>query len=115
MKTGDKMNYTDCFVMIFSIITIAFILYACVLIIRFIFEIYYKDSEEPTEKPTEEKRYVYVIFGKDLPSKSKLPYAEVRCKYVESDIKLTYQELKDKFPSIEIMSINKLDRKTGKF
>lgn len=108
------MNYTDCFVMIFSIITIAFILYACILIIRFIFEIYYKDSEEPTEKPTEEKRYVYVVLGKYPPSKYPIPN-EITFNYVESDTELTYQELKDKFPSIEIMGINKLDRKTGKF
>lgn len=111
------MNYTDLLVAIFSGMIIMFIVYACYLLIYFIFNLYH--SEEPTEKPieepVEEKRYVYVIFGQDLPSKYKKPFSEVRCKYVESDTKLTYQELKDKFPSIEIMSINKLDRKTGKF
>lgn len=114
------MNYTDFFVLIFSVITIAFIIYACVLIVWFIFDMYYcthvseESTGKPTEEPIEEKRYVYVILGKC--SLGKYPLSnEIRFHYIESDTKLTYQEIKDKFPSTEIMSINKLDRKTGKF
>lgn len=103
------MDYTDLLVVIFSGMIIMFIVFACYLLIYFIFDLYYstyatKESiEEPV--PVEEKRYVYVIFGQDQPSKYKKPFPEVRCKYIESDTKLTYQELKDKFPSIEIMGI----------
>lgn len=111
------MDYTDLLVAIFSGMIIMFIVFACYLLIYFIFDLYYSTYaiEKPIEEPVEEKRYVYVIFGQDSPSKYKKTFPEVRCKYIESDTKLTYQELKDKFPSIEIMSINKLDRKTGKF
>lgn len=109
------MDYTALLVGIFSGMIVVFIVYACYLLIYFIFDYSTYATEKPIEKPVEEKRYVYVIFGQDQPSKYKKPFPEVRCKYVESDTKLTYQELKDKFPSIEIMSINKLDRKTGKF
>ena len=55
-----------------------------------------------------EKRYVYVILGR-IP-----PYNMVKFTNIESDTKLTYQQLKRKSP-FEIMSINVLDRKTGKF
>jgi hypothetical protein len=65
-----------------------------------------------TEKPIEntvEKRYVYTILGRELPSNL------VLFKIIENDTKLTYQQIKDKFPSVEILSINVLDKNTGKF
>ena len=61
-----------------------------------------------TEKSIE-KRYVYTILGRKPPSNT------VVFKFVESDTKLTYQEIKNKFPSVEIMSIDVLDKKKGKF
>lgn len=60
------------------------------------------------QRPTE-KRYMYVILGR-IP-----PLNRIEFKYIESDTKLTYQQLKDKNPNFEIMSINVLDKKTGKF
>lgn len=65
-------------------------------------------STTECQRPTE-KRYVYVILGR-IP-----PFNRIEFKYIESDTKLTYQQLKDKNPNFEIMSINVLDRKTGKF
>ena len=58
--------------------------------------------------PTE-KRYMYVILGR-IP-----PYNTVKFTNIESDTKLTYQQIKNKNPNFEIMSINVLDKKTGKF
>ena len=60
------------------------------------------------QRPTE-KRYVYVILGRIPPCNT------VKFTNIESDSKLTYQQLKRKNPNFEIMSINVLDRKTGKF
>ena len=60
------------------------------------------------QRPTE-KRYVYVILGR-IP-----PFNKIEFKYMESDTKLTYKQLKNKNLNFEIMSINVLDRKTGKF
>ena len=60
------------------------------------------------QRPTE-KRYVYVILGR-IP-----PFNKIEFKYIESDTKLTYKQLKNKNLNFEIMSINVLDRKTGKF
>lgn len=56
-----------------------------------------------------EKRYMYVILGRIPPCNT------VKFTNIESDTKLTYQQLKRKNPNFEIMSINVLDRKTGKF
>ena len=57
-----------------------------------------------------EKRYMYVILGK----RTSL-FNTIEFRYIESDTKLTYRQLKNKNPNLEIMSINVLDRKTGKF
>ncbi len=53
-------------------------------------------------------RYIYTVLGKS-------PTSAVEFYFTESDTKLTYQEIKDKFPSTKIMSINVLDTKEGKF
>ena len=65
-------------------------------------------STTESQRPTE-KRYIYVILGR-IP-----PCNRIEFKYIESDTKLTYKQLKNKNPNFEIMSINVLDRKTGKF
>jgi hypothetical protein len=69
-------------------------------------------TEESTEKEKPkpiEKRYIYTILGRETPHNS------ITFRYIKSDTKLTYQQIKDKFPSIEVMGINILDTKTGKF
>lgn len=57
---------------------------------------------------TSTARYIYTILGKS-------PTSKVEFYSTESDTKLTYQEIKDKFPSTKIMNINVLDTKEGKF
>ncbi len=61
-----------------------------------------RDTDEST------KRYIYTILGKS-------PTSKVEFYSTESDTKLTYQEIKDKFPSTKVMIISVLDTKEGKF
>lgn len=61
-----------------------------------------RDTDEPT------KRYIYTILGKSSTN-------GVLFRYRETDTKLTYQEIKDSFSDMKVMSISVLDTKEGKF
>ncbi len=91
-------------IIIVPIILIIFIIVCVVMMITDIRSVnkVIKDTDTSTA------RYIYTVLGKT-------PTNGVEFKYIESDTKLTYQEIKDKFSSIKIMSINVLDTKEGKF
>lgn len=95
------------------IVLIASFITIFVIVVAFLIsdtKTYNKSFVSTTEfQRPKEKRYVYVILGRIPPCNT------VKFTNIESDTKLTYQQLKRKSPNFEIMSINVLDRKTGKF
>ena len=96
------------------ILLIASFIMIFVIVITFIVSDDIKTHNKSVVSTTEfqcptEKRYVYVILGR-IP-----PFNKIEFKYIESDTKLTYKQLKNKNLNFEIMSINVLDKKTGKF
>lgn len=100
---------------IITITLIASLIIIFVLVVGFIIVDDIKTNNKSVVSTTEfqrpkEKRYMYVILGRRT-----LPFNMIEFRYIESDTKLTYRQLKNKNPNLEIMSINVLDRKTGKF
>lgn len=91
-------------IIIVPIVILLFIIICVVMMIADIRSV----NKTIKDADTSTARYIYTILGKTSTN-------GVIFRYTETDTKLTYQEIKDKFTDIKVMSINVLDTKEGKF
>lgn len=89
-------------IIIVPIVILLLIIICVVMMIADIRSVNINKIDTPT------KRYIYTILGKSSTN-------GVLFRYRETDTKLTYQEIKDSFPDMKVMSISVLDTKEGKF